>query len=106
MFPVVGAHAEEEAQCNARHCAVTMTQVTRSTAGAYKCEVSTDAPTFKVAFEAANMTIVGELSLLSWLLNALFILKDEARSLNVISNERDVMCWPRFHLMSITCLRR
>lgn len=60
VFPVIGAHADELSQCNTRHCSVTLSQLNRQSAGVYKCEVSTDAPTFKVAFDAANMSIVGE----------------------------------------------
>lgn len=60
VFPVVGANADEIARCNARHCSVTLTHLNRLSAGSYKCEVSTDAPTFKVAFDTANMTVVGK----------------------------------------------
>lgn len=47
-------------QCDSKHCPVTLTNMTRLTEGAYKCEVSTEAPKFSLFFETANMSIVGE----------------------------------------------
>lgn len=45
--------------CNLRHCPVTLTHLSRLTEGSYRCEISTEAPKFRLYFDTANISIVG-----------------------------------------------
>lgn len=59
FFTVPGVHLSN-VDCSQKHCDATLDKLaSSSTSGAYKCEVSLDAPTFRVAFETKNVTVAG-----------------------------------------------
>ena len=65
-FPVVGVNLpiseiEHTFNCNRATCTVTLDHLSPKTSGAYRCEISGDAPEFKLIGETANMTIAGEM---------------------------------------------
>lgn len=51
----VGMH-----NCNQITCTVTLDQLEPQTSGAYRCEISGDAPEFKLVSRTANMTVAGD----------------------------------------------
>lgn len=61
-FPVAGVHMlPEETNCGQNRCKVRLTSLTRDhSGGAYRCEVSSDAPAFRLASETHNVTVAGQ----------------------------------------------
>ncbi|KAI4455984.1 beat protein [Holotrichia oblita] len=59
MFPVAGVHMlSHETSCGQSRCKVRLTGLTRDhSGGAYRCEVSSDAPAFRLASETHNVTV-------------------------------------------------
>lgn len=59
-FPVNGVHLLDQTYiCNNVTCSVSLEQLGIFTSGAYRCEISGDAPEFKLVSQTANMTIAG-----------------------------------------------
>ncbi|KAF2887647.1 hypothetical protein ILUMI_18526 [Ignelater luminosus] len=58
-FPVSGVQlALQGTDCGRAHCKVQLTKLTRHHSdGAYRCEVSSEAPTFRLAAETHNITV-------------------------------------------------
>ncbi|KAK9753448.1 CD80-like C2-set immunoglobulin domain [Popillia japonica] len=58
-FPVAGVHLVTSAtDCGHDHCKVRLHGLTRDhSGGAYRCEISSEAPTFRLASETHNVTI-------------------------------------------------
>lgn len=65
IFSAVGVHLTKEPydpyDCGRTKCRITLDNLSVSSTGTYKCEVSGDAPTFPIVFEASNMTVIGKL---------------------------------------------
>lgn len=63
-FPVAGVHmVPESTSCGQSRCKVRLTGLTRDhSGGSYRCEVSTEAPTFRLASETHNVTVAGRYS--------------------------------------------
>lgn len=61
-FAVGGIHITRDPydECNRLRCRVTLDNLSVHSTGSYKCEVSGDAPQFRVAGESSNMTIISE----------------------------------------------
>lgn len=63
-FPVNGVHLTKEPydpyDCARTKCRVTLDNLSVRSSGAYKCEVSGDAPAFPLVYEASNMTVIGK----------------------------------------------
>ncbi|XP_063704183.1 uncharacterized protein LOC134833697 [Culicoides brevitarsis] len=61
-FPVNGVHLTKEPydpyDCGKTKCRVTLDNLSVRSSGAYKCEVSGDAPAFPLVYEASNMTVI------------------------------------------------
>lgn len=64
IFSAVGVHLTIEPydpyDCGRTKCRITLDNLSVSSTGTYKCEVSGDAPTFPIVFEASNMTVIGK----------------------------------------------
>lgn len=45
--------------CNQNGCGVILHNITAQTGGSYRCEVSGDAPSFRLTYKVANMSIIG-----------------------------------------------
>lgn len=60
-FPVAGVHlVPQSTNCGQDHCSVRLRGLTRDhSGGAYRCEISSEAPTFRLASETHNVTIAG-----------------------------------------------
>lgn len=60
-FPVAGVHLVTEAtNCRPNRCQVRLTKLGREhSSGAYRCEVSSEAPAFRLAAETHNVTVAG-----------------------------------------------
>lgn len=60
-FPVAGVHlVPRDADCGEDHCSVTLNGLTREhSGGAYKCEISTEGPTFRLLSRTSNITVAG-----------------------------------------------
>ncbi|XP_055381247.1 uncharacterized protein LOC129611868 [Condylostylus longicornis] len=57
-FPVDGVTTSKEGIfCNELTCSINLSQLKRKSSGTYRCEVSGDAPEFKLATKASNMTV-------------------------------------------------
>ncbi|KAF5297625.1 hypothetical protein FQR65_LT09952 [Abscondita terminalis] len=71
-FPVSGVHlALQGTDCDEIHCKVQLTKLTRHHSdGAYRCEVSSEAPTFRLAAETHNITVAN-------------VLRNKSKSFNV-----------------------
>lgn len=52
--------ADQQFNCNKRTCSITLTNFNKDSSGAYRCEVSGDAPEFKIISNTKNMTIAGK----------------------------------------------
>lgn len=52
--------AEQTFNCNKITCSVKLERLGSRTSGAYRCEISGDAPEFKLVSKTANMTIAGK----------------------------------------------
>ena len=64
-FPVVGVNLQlstldRNYNCNHEICTIVLERLSIKSGGAYRCEISGDAPEFKLISETANMTIGGE----------------------------------------------
>jgi hypothetical protein len=61
-FYVSGIHLSEDHPniCNQENCIIHLDQLSKNTSASYRCEVSGDAPEFKIAHETANMTVAGK----------------------------------------------
>lgn len=61
-FPVAGVHlASDGTNCGDDHCSVTLSRLTRDhSGGAYRCEISTEAPTFRLDSKTVNITVAGK----------------------------------------------
>lgn len=61
-FPVAGVHlVNESMKCNDNRCQLRLTKLGREhSSGAYRCEVSTEAPAFRLASETHNVTVAGK----------------------------------------------
>lgn len=46
--------------CDKRRCEITLQKLSAKSSGAYRCEISGDAPEFKLASRTANMTVGGK----------------------------------------------
>ncbi|XP_065159656.1 uncharacterized protein [Atheta coriaria] len=59
MYPVAGVHMQTSAtQCDETRCKLRLTNLTREhSGGAYRCEVSTEAPAFRLASETHSVTV-------------------------------------------------
>lgn len=61
-FPVDGIEIADNAYtCNQTKCKIQFGQLRINSTGNFRCEVSGDAPHFKVASKVAHMTVAGEL---------------------------------------------
>lgn len=59
-FSVDGVHlADQTFACNTITCSIQLHSLESRTSGSYRCEISGDAPEFKLASRTANMTIAG-----------------------------------------------
>lgn len=58
-FPVDGVSLNSKSVCNKESCTIYLQHLTNYTAGAYRCEISGDAPEFKLVHETSNMTVAG-----------------------------------------------
>lgn len=60
-FPVAGVHlVPSGTDCGDDHCSVTLSRLTREhSGGAYKCEISTEGPTFYLLSKTTNITVAG-----------------------------------------------
>lgn len=59
IFMVDGIHVGTEHACDEKFCTIHLDNLSGDTTGAYRCEVSGDAPEFKLSHETSNMTVVG-----------------------------------------------
>lgn len=60
-FPVAGVQVQDGKYfCNESTCRVDLSLVGAKSTGTYECEVSGDAPHFKLAAKGDNMTVAGE----------------------------------------------
>lgn len=62
MFPVDGVNVQSDHICNDKFCIVHLDNLSNDSTGSYRCEVSGDAPDFRIVHETSNMTIIGKLS--------------------------------------------
>lgn len=63
-FPVAGVQLIDEGyECNESSCRVDLNLLGVKSSGVYRCEVSGDAPHFKLTARSANMSVEGKLSL-------------------------------------------
>ncbi|CRK89280.1 CLUMA_CG003039, isoform A [Clunio marinus] len=58
IFNVEGVHVSSDHVCNDKFCTIHLDNLSNDTSGAYRCEVSGDAPEFKLSHETSNMTVV------------------------------------------------
>lgn len=63
-FPVVGVTLPKDQpfDCSKTTCSVILDQLEPRTSGSYRCEISGDAPEFKLISETGNMTIAGKIN--------------------------------------------
>lgn len=62
-FPTNGVQLESlGTNCTYGHCRLKLRNLTRHySSGAYKCEISSEAPAFRLASETHNVTVAGKL---------------------------------------------
>jgi hypothetical protein len=60
IFSVEGVHVSSDHVCNEKFCTIHLDNLSNDSSGAYRCEVSGDAPEFKLVHETSNMTVAGE----------------------------------------------
>lgn len=60
QFPVDGVHLSSEPKCSPTFCDLELTKLEARSAGIYRCEVSTEAPTFSFVNKNATMTVAGK----------------------------------------------
>lgn len=61
-FLVDGIHLTEDPydNCTEVRCRITLDSLNTYSSGSYRCEVSGDAPAFRISFEVSNMTVIGK----------------------------------------------
>jgi hypothetical protein len=61
-FYIDGIHLNHDTLnvCNQFTCSIRLDRLNTKTSGQYRCEVSGDAPEFKIAHETNNMTVAGK----------------------------------------------
>lgn len=61
-FPVAGVHLVTQGiSCGQTRCNVRLQGLTRDhSGGSYRCEISSEAPTFRLASETRNVTVAGK----------------------------------------------
>ncbi len=71
IWPVDGVVFSKDRpySCNKSSCSINLDNLNVKSSGAYRCEISGDAPEFRLSHETANMTVVGKI-----LFNYLYIL--------------------------------
>ncbi|CAO1440882.1 unnamed protein product [Diamesa hyperborea] len=57
MFKVDGVQVSSNHVCNEKFCTINLEQLNKQSSGSYRCEISGDAPEFKLSHETANMTV-------------------------------------------------
>lgn len=61
LFKVAGVHVHNNSiDCDTRTCRIQLWYLQPQSSGLYRCEVSGDAPDFKLVYRMANMTVGGE----------------------------------------------
>jgi hypothetical protein len=60
LFPVEGVHVSGEHYCNEKRCSINLDNLNTDSTGSYRCEVSGDAPEFRIVHETSNMTVIGK----------------------------------------------
>lgn len=60
IFNVEGVHVSSDHVCNEKSCTIHLDNLSNDSSGAYRCEVSGDAPEFKLSHETGNMTVAGK----------------------------------------------
>lgn len=65
IFSVEGIHVSSDHVCNEKLCTIHLDNLSNDSSGSYRCEVSGDAPDFKLSHETGNMTVAGKLTSLS-----------------------------------------
>lgn len=60
IFIVEGIHVNSDHVCNDKFCTIHLDNLSNDSSGAYRCEVSGDAPEFKLSHETNNMTVAGK----------------------------------------------
>lgn len=60
IFPVDGIHVTKEFNCDHERCSVNLDNLSMESTGSYRCEVSGDAPEFRIVHDTSNMTVIGE----------------------------------------------
>lgn len=60
IFTVEGIHVSSDHVCNEKFCTIHLDNLSNETSGAYRCEVSGDAPDFQLTHETNNMTVAGK----------------------------------------------
>lgn len=60
IFTVEGIHVNSDHVCNDNFCTIHLDNLNNDSSGAYRCEVSGEAPEFKLSHETSNMTVAGK----------------------------------------------
>ena len=62
QFPVIGVHVDKHSsKCMPDGCDLLLKELSRpQSSGAYRCEVSTEAPAFRLASQTHNVTVAGK----------------------------------------------
>lgn len=62
-FPVEGVNlVKEQSNCKTTHCKIKLRNLTREqSGGAYRCEISSEAPAFRLTSETHNITVAGKI---------------------------------------------
>lgn len=60
VFQVDGVHVGSDYVCNDKFCRIQLDNLSSETSGAYRCEISGEAPAFKLQHRTGNMSVVGE----------------------------------------------
>ena len=60
-FPIDGVYLADDRQniCNRYMCTIRLKNLNIKTSGSYSCEISGDAPEFKLIHDISNMTVAG-----------------------------------------------
>lgn len=78
IFPVDGIHVTKEYNCDHERCNISLDNLSMDSSGSYRCEVSGDAPEFRIVHDTSNMTVIGECFFFSYTI-----------SLSLFSHHRD-----------------
>lgn len=60
LFSVEGVEVMPNYMCNNMFCTVHLKNLSSASSGAYRCEISGDAPEFKLSHETSNLTAAGK----------------------------------------------